>query len=72
MTASASLQVQDIDFFSDKPFPSHDVITMGMILHDWGLEKKKLLMKKVSTGKDALHNLSMHRVGWVGGCRCGF
>eukprot|EP00878_Enallax_costatus_P025693 GHUV01027512.1.p1 GENE.GHUV01027512.1~~GHUV01027512.1.p1 ORF type:complete len:144 (+),score=48.88 GHUV01027512.1:553-984(+) len=41
-----SLQVQDIDFFADSPFPSYDVITMGMILHDWGLEKKKLLMQK--------------------------
>ncbi|HET7290276.1 MAG TPA: methyltransferase, partial [Thermodesulfobacteriota bacterium] len=28
------------DFFSD-PLPKADVITMGMILHDWNLEKKK-------------------------------
>ena len=40
-------QVLDLDFFAATPFPSYDVITMGMILHDWGLEKKKLLMKKV-------------------------
>ncbi|MGI9401497.1 MAG: methyltransferase, partial [Rhizobiaceae bacterium] len=33
------------DFFAD-PLPQADVITMGMILHDWNLEKKKLLIKK--------------------------
>jgi len=32
------------DFFSD-PLPKADVITMGMILHDWNLEKKKHLVK---------------------------
>jgi predicted O-methyltransferase YrrM len=32
------------DFFAD-PLPSADVITMGMILHDWNLEKKKHLIK---------------------------
>jgi hypothetical protein len=36
---------QPIDFFAD-PFPRADVITMGMILHDWNLEKKLLLMQK--------------------------
>lgn len=41
------LQVLDVDFFDDSPFPKHDVITMGMILHDWGLQKKKLLLRKV-------------------------
>jgi hypothetical protein len=35
-----------IDFFAD-PLPKADVITMGMILHDWNLEKKKHLIKKV-------------------------
>ncbi|HEX7878798.1 MAG TPA: methyltransferase [Candidatus Eisenbacteria bacterium] len=34
-----------IDFFTDS-FPKADVITMGMILHDWNLEKKKMLIKK--------------------------
>ncbi|MDH3842495.1 MAG: acetylserotonin O-methyltransferase, partial [Myxococcales bacterium] len=29
-----------VDFFVD-PLPKADVITMGMILHDWNLEKKK-------------------------------
>ena len=33
------------DFFSD-PLPAADVITMGMILNDWNLEKKKLLIRK--------------------------
>jgi predicted O-methyltransferase YrrM len=32
------------DFFHD-PLPKADVITMGMILHDWNLEKKKHLIK---------------------------
>jgi hypothetical protein len=33
------------DFFSD-PLPSADVITLGHILHDWGLEEKKQLLDK--------------------------
>ena len=33
------------DFFQDD-LPKADVITMGNILHDWNLEKKKLLVKK--------------------------
>ena len=33
------------DFFAD-PLPKADVITMGMILHDWNLEKKKVLILK--------------------------
>jgi hypothetical protein len=32
------------DFFRD-PLPRADVVTMGMILHDWNLEKKKLLIR---------------------------
>ncbi|MGH3756157.1 methyltransferase [Actinophytocola sp.] len=32
------------DFFSD-PLPKADVITMGMILHDWNLDRKKQLIK---------------------------
>jgi hypothetical protein len=32
------------DFFTD-PLPKADVITMGMILHDWNLEKKKQLIR---------------------------
>lgn len=33
------------DFFADD-LPKADVITMGNILHDWNLEKKKILIKK--------------------------
>jgi len=33
------------DFFKDD-LPKADVITMGNILHDWNLEKKKILIKK--------------------------
>lgn len=33
------------DFFTDD-FPTADVITMGNILHDWNLEKKKILIRK--------------------------
>jgi predicted O-methyltransferase YrrM len=32
------------DFFAD-PLPNADVITMGLILHDWNLENKKHLVK---------------------------
>ena len=34
-----------IDFFSE-PLPPADVITMGMILHDWNLERKMLLIRR--------------------------
>jgi hypothetical protein len=34
-----------IDFFSDA-IPPADVVTMGMILHDWNLEKKMMLIRK--------------------------
>lgn len=34
-----------IDFFEDD-FPRADVITMGMILHDWNLDAKKMLIGK--------------------------
>jgi O-methyltransferase domain/Dimerisation domain len=33
------------DFFA-QPLPKADVITMGMILHDWDLAQKKILIKK--------------------------
>ena len=38
------------DFFKD-PLPKSDVITMGMILHDWNLEKK---MRLIRSAYDAL------------------
>ncbi|MGD2131473.1 MAG: methyltransferase [Maricaulaceae bacterium] len=34
-----------VDFFKDE-FPKADVITMGMILHDWNLPNKKMLIEK--------------------------
>jgi hypothetical protein len=33
------------DFFAD-PWPAADVVTMGMILHDWSLERKKQLIRR--------------------------
>lgn len=33
-----------LDFFAE-PFPRADVITMGLILHDWNLEKKMQLIR---------------------------
>jgi hypothetical protein len=33
------------DFFAD-PLPEADVVTMGMVLHDWDLERKKLLVRR--------------------------
>lgn len=33
------------DFFEDE-LPKADVVTMGNILHDWNLEKKKILIRK--------------------------
>ena len=38
------VSAKSIDFFAD-PLPKADVITMGMILHDWNLEKKMHLMR---------------------------
>jgi 2-polyprenyl-3-methyl-5-hydroxy-6-metoxy-1,4-benzoquinol methylase len=40
---SDRIQVISGDFFTDS-LPQADVITMGMILHDWNLEKKKHLI----------------------------
>lgn len=34
-----------VDFLRDE-LPQADVITMGMILHDWNLERKKMLIEK--------------------------
>ena len=39
------LSTGTIDFFADD-FPKADLITMGMILHDWNLDKKKQLIAK--------------------------
>lgn len=37
--------IQAGDFFNEE-FPKADIITMGNVLHDWGLEDKKMLIKK--------------------------
>ena len=42
---SDRVTARPLDFFADS-FPTADVITMGMILHDWNLEKKKMLIRK--------------------------
>jgi hypothetical protein len=39
------VSAQPLDFFAH-PLPKADVVTMGMILHDWDLEKKHLLIRK--------------------------
>jgi precorrin-6B methylase 2 len=41
---SDRVQIVSGDFFAD-PLPKADVITMGMILHDWNLDKKMQLIK---------------------------
>ena len=41
--------IQSGDFFEEEELPKADVITMGNILHDWGLEEKKMLIKKSYT-----------------------
>jgi hypothetical protein len=41
---SDRIQTATGDFFQD-PLPKADVITMGMILHDWNLEKKLTLIR---------------------------
>jgi hypothetical protein len=39
------VNARPIDFFTE-PIPPADVVTMGMILHDWNLEKKMMLIRK--------------------------
>ena len=42
---SGRVTAGEIDFLAEE-FPKADLITMGMILHDWNLEKKKMLIAK--------------------------
>ena len=42
---SERVSAQPIDFFKD-PIPPADVVTMGMVLHDWNLENKMMLIRK--------------------------
>lgn len=39
------VEAGELDFFADE-FPKADLITMGMILHDWNLANKKMLIAK--------------------------
>jgi precorrin-6B methylase 2 len=39
------ISIQSGDFF-EEDFPKADIITMGNILHDWGIDDKKTLLKK--------------------------
>lgn len=41
---SDRIEIASGNFFHD-PLPSADIVTMGMILHDWGLEEKKHLVR---------------------------
>jgi O-methyltransferase domain/Dimerisation domain len=42
---SERVQGNVVDFLNDE-FPKADVVTMGMILHDWNLDRKKMLIAK--------------------------
>lgn len=42
---SGRIEVVSGDFFEDE-LPKADVVTMSNILHDWNLEKKKILVRK--------------------------
>ncbi len=42
---SDKITIRSGDFFVDD-FPKADVITMGNILHDWGIDEKMMLIKK--------------------------
>jgi hypothetical protein len=42
---SDRVAAEPVDFFTDA-IPPADVVTMGMILHDWNLEKKMMLIRK--------------------------
>lgn len=54
-------EAKSLNFFKEPSFPSgYDVITMGFILHDWGLPRKMMLMKKVGNCCTVLH------ASWIG------
>jgi hypothetical protein len=43
------IRIASGDFFQD-PLPKADVVTMGMILHDWNLERKMQLIRAAYDG----------------------
>lgn len=48
MGLAEKVKIKSGNFFTDE-FPRVDIITMGNILHDWGLEDKKMLISKAYT-----------------------
>jgi len=42
---AGQVEAKPLDFLAD-PFPPADLITMGLILHDWDLDHKKMLIAK--------------------------
>ena len=45
MGLSDKITIQSGDFFTDE-FPKSDIITMGNVLHDWGVKDKIMLIQK--------------------------
>ena len=45
MGVADKVEIKSGDFFTDS-FPKADIITMGNVLHDWGINEKKLLISK--------------------------
>jgi hypothetical protein len=45
MGLADNINIHSGDFFTE-PFPKTDVITMGNVLHDWGIIEKKMLIGK--------------------------
>ena len=45
MGVADKVEIKSGDFFTDS-FPKADVITMGNVLHDWGITEKKMLIGK--------------------------
>lgn len=45
MGLASNVNIRSGDFFNE-PFPRADVITMGNILHDWGIKDKKMLIRR--------------------------
>lgn len=43
---SERLRFHPGDFFADDPLPEADVLILGHVLHDWGLDEKKSLLRK--------------------------
>jgi phospholipid N-methyltransferase len=46
--AAERIEFHTGDFFSDDPLPPADVYVLGHILHDWGLDEKRHILRKVS------------------------